>query len=163
MSDLHRARGNKPSPLLVLRLEYEVGFDWGGLDVEWKAGSQASCGVIDEREHEVEGGGSKGFREIFMVAATARYHPMFHAARTGGAVSMIHTRSDVGYALCQPLGVYLVLVPTTVSYLCPDPVPAISSSSSSCGEGESPLSCSRSVSLGSSSSGKRGKRSLVTE
>ena len=55
------------------------------LDVELKAESQASCGVIDGREHEVEGGGSQGFREMLVVAATARYHPMFHAAGTGGA------------------------------------------------------------------------------
>ena len=48
--------GNKPSLLLELRLECEAVFGWGGLDVEWKAGSQASCGVIDGREQEAEGG-----------------------------------------------------------------------------------------------------------
>ena len=64
--------GNKPSPLLELRLEWKAVFGWGGLDVEWKAGSQARCGGINGREQEAEGG------------QTPRYHPTFHAAGTGG-------------------------------------------------------------------------------
>ena len=66
--------GNKPSLLLELRLEWKAVFSWGGLDVDRKAGSQASCAVTDGREQEVEGGGCQ----------TLRYHPTFHAAGTGG-------------------------------------------------------------------------------